>query len=136
MRVSGTVNKVYSLHSPQRQVRAGKFPTPLSLVVPHNNLSVRQVPASADAEARVLLGLQAKYEVSPPLSRKSLRRRIVTTAEDFAASVRMAAQRRPKTPTEINIALIHGQEEIIALLRDIKVSICLFFLCWAITDVW
>ena len=50
-------------------------------------------------------------------------RSIVAAAEDFAASVRMAAHRRPKTTEEINLALLRGQEEMIELLRGIKVSV-------------
>ncbi|KFY18431.1 hypothetical protein V493_08626 [Pseudogymnoascus sp. VKM F-4281 (FW-2241)] len=81
------------------------------------------VPASADAEARDLLGLQAEYEVSSPRSVKSLRRRVVAAAENFATSVRMSAHLRPKTTSEINLALLHGQEEIIGLLRGIKAEL-------------
>lgn len=90
---------------------------------------MRQIPTSADAKARVL-SLQAEYEVSSSRSEKPLRRKVVVAAEDFAASVRMAAHRRPKTATEINLALLNGQEEIITLLRGIKVSVCSSFLRW------
>ncbi|KFZ03714.1 hypothetical protein V502_10721 [Pseudogymnoascus sp. VKM F-4520 (FW-2644)] len=81
------------------------------------------IPASADAEARHLLSIQAEYELSSPHEAKTLRQSVVAAAEELTVSIRMAAQRRPKTTEETNLALLRGQEEMIGLLRRIEAKL-------------
>ncbi|KFY81832.1 hypothetical protein V500_11053 [Pseudogymnoascus sp. VKM F-4518 (FW-2643)] len=81
------------------------------------------IPASADAEARHLLSIQAEYELSSPHEAKTLRQSVVAAAEELTVSIRMAAQRRPKTTEETNLALLRGQEEMIGLLHRIEAKL-------------
>ncbi|OBT79818.1 hypothetical protein VF21_01400 [Pseudogymnoascus sp. 05NY08] len=83
------------------------------------NSKCEPIPAFADAEARRILSLQTKYEQSLPCEVGDLRDRVVAAAEALTVSVRMEAQRRPKTATEISRAILRGQEEIIGLNKEI-----------------
>ncbi|KFY73907.1 hypothetical protein V499_06037 [Pseudogymnoascus sp. VKM F-103] len=87
------------------------------------NSKCEPIPAFADAEARRILSLQTKYEHSPPCEVGNLRDRVVAAAEAFSVSVRMEAQRRPKTLMEINLAILRSQEEMVVLLRGIKAEL-------------
>ncbi|OBT63248.1 hypothetical protein VE03_07782 [Pseudogymnoascus sp. 23342-1-I1] len=87
------------------------------------NSKCELIPACADAEARLLLGLQAEYEKTSPCEAKILRQCIVDATENFAVTVRLAAQRQPKTLMDVNLALLRGQEEIVGLLHRIEAEL-------------